>query len=51
MLARAGGERAFDHPADGPLQFVQHTLHPAERADFKLVVLEPVETESEPVRK
>ena len=51
VLARAGGERTFDHPADGPLQFVQHTLHPAERADFKLVVLEPVEIESRPVRK
>jgi len=41
VAGREGGERRFLHPEDGPLLFEQHTLCAAERADFKLVVLEP----------
>lgn len=36
---RAGGLREFVHPKDGPLSFEQHTFNPAERRDYKLVVL------------
>jgi transcriptional regulator with XRE-family HTH domain len=36
---RAGGLREFVHPTEGPLAFEQHTFHPAERRDYKLVVL------------
>ena len=42
MLDREGGVRTFRHPEDGDLCFLQHTLTPAERADYKLVVLQPV---------
>ena len=35
----AGGLREFVHPNEGPLSFEQHTFHPAERRDYKLVVL------------
>ena len=38
---RAGGLREFIHPKEGPLSFEQHTFHPAERRDYKLVVLSP----------
>lgn len=41
VAAREGGARSFHHPEHGPLRFRQHTLHPAERTDFKLVMLEP----------
>lgn len=41
VLAREGGRRAFDHPADGRLVFEQHTFVPAERPDHKLVLLVP----------
>ncbi|MGF7162526.1 transcriptional regulator with XRE-family HTH domain [Rhodoligotrophos appendicifer] len=41
VLAREGGARSFLHPADGPLTFAQHTFSPAERPDYKLVVLLP----------
>lgn len=41
VLAREGGRRAFDHPADGRLEFDQHTFVPAERPDHKLVLLVP----------
>jgi len=39
---REGGVRSFRHPEDGMLTFRQHTFSPAERPDFKLVVLTPV---------
>ena len=42
VSGREGGLRSFLHPEDGPLRFEQHTLHAADRADFKLVALEPV---------
>jgi len=41
VLAREGGLRVFDHPADGRLAFDQHTFTPAERPDHKLVLLIP----------
>ncbi|MFC4254835.1 helix-turn-helix domain-containing protein [Altererythrobacter xixiisoli] len=50
VLAREGGERLFDHPADGRLTYRQHTLNPAERRDYKLVVLVPVQAELPPGR-
>lgn len=41
VLDREGGVRTFRRP-DGELRFVQHTLTPAERTDYKLVLLQPV---------
>jgi transcriptional regulator with XRE-family HTH domain len=41
VLSREGGLRRFTHPADGPLAFEQQTFHPAERPDWKLVLLAP----------
>lgn len=41
VLAREGGLRTFVHPVDGPLSYAQHTFSPAERPDYKLVVLVP----------
>ncbi len=42
---RTGGLREFAHPEHGPVWFVQHTFHPAERPDYKLVVLVPAPPE------
>jgi transcriptional regulator with XRE-family HTH domain len=41
VLAREGGRRLFDHPQEGRLVFEQFTFHPAERPDWKLVLLAP----------
>lgn len=41
VTAREGGVRTFSHPADGRLSYRQHTFSPAERPDYKLVVLLP----------
>ncbi|MBT2134679.1 helix-turn-helix domain-containing protein [Croceibacterium sp. LX-88] len=41
VMAREGGLRTFVQPKDGPLSYAQHTFSPAERPDFKLVVLMP----------
>ncbi|WP_235829376.1 helix-turn-helix transcriptional regulator [Croceicoccus estronivorus] len=41
VSSREGGLRIFTHPLQGRLEFEQHTLHPADRPDFKLVMLEP----------
>ncbi|MBV8794369.1 MAG: helix-turn-helix domain-containing protein [Hyphomicrobiales bacterium] len=38
---REGGLRLFNHPDDGAVSFVQHTFAPAERPDYKLVILTP----------
>jgi transcriptional regulator with XRE-family HTH domain len=38
---RSGGLRVFDHPADGVVAFEQHTFSPAERPDYKFVMLVP----------
>lgn len=42
VLERQGGERAFDHPAQGRIAFQQVTLHPVEQEHLKLVLLAPV---------
>jgi transcriptional regulator with XRE-family HTH domain len=42
VAGREGGLRTFHHPVDGPLRFEQHTLHAADRPDFKLVALQPI---------
>jgi transcriptional regulator with XRE-family HTH domain len=41
VLDREGGLRRFQHPTEGLLSFEQATFHPAERPDWKLVVLLP----------
>lgn len=45
VLEREGGRRTFRHPIDGLLTFEQHTFAPAERPDYKLVVLSAVATQ------
>ena len=40
---REGGLRLFNHPHDGLVSFVQHTFAPAERPDYKLVILTPAD--------
>lgn len=42
VTTREGGRRTFMHPEDGRLVYEQHTFVPAERPDYKLVVLLPV---------
>lgn len=39
VFEREGGQREFDHPAEGRLVYQQITLKPAHREDLKLVVL------------
>jgi transcriptional regulator with XRE-family HTH domain len=41
VLAREGGLRWFDHPADGRLAFEQVSFQPSDRPDCKLVLLVP----------
>ena len=41
VLDREGGLRTFTHPDAGVLNFRQHTFSPAERPDYKFVVLIP----------
>jgi transcriptional regulator with XRE-family HTH domain len=41
VLDRSGGVRRFQHPQQGTLAFQQHTFHPAERPDYKFVMLVP----------
>ncbi len=43
VAGREGGLRAFLHPLDGPLAFEQHTFSPADRPDYKLVALTPID--------
>jgi transcriptional regulator with XRE-family HTH domain len=43
VLAREGGLRRFDHALDGPLAFQQFTFQPADRPDWKLVLLTPAQ--------
>lgn len=38
---REGGLRLFNHPEDGLVSFAQHSFAPAERPDYKLVILTP----------
>jgi transcriptional regulator with XRE-family HTH domain len=42
VVGREGGTRSFNHPRRGSVTYRQHTFSPAERPDYKLVVLEPV---------
>ncbi len=42
VAGREGGLRRFHHPEKGALCFEQHTFSPANRPDYKLVVLTPV---------
>ncbi|ASG21097.1 helix-turn-helix transcriptional regulator [Nitrospirillum viridazoti] len=42
VTARAGGERAFEHPTDGPLRYEQLTFALAGQTDVKLVTLVPI---------
>ncbi|TWB45175.1 helix-turn-helix transcriptional regulator [Nitrospirillum pindoramense] len=44
VTARAGGERAFHHPTDGPLRYEQLTFALAGQTDVKLVTLVPTGT-------
>lgn len=39
VTGREGGSRTFNHPEHGLLAYRQHTFSPAERPDYKLVVL------------
>ncbi|MCJ2184986.1 hypothetical protein MTR62_20190 [Novosphingobium sp. 1949] len=41
VLAREGGERGFHHGEAGLRRYVQHTFSPAERPDYKVVILFP----------
>lgn len=41
VLHRQGGLRSFNHPDGGLIHFAQHTFTPAERPDYKLVMLIP----------
>ncbi|MDQ7989663.1 MAG: helix-turn-helix transcriptional regulator [Candidatus Dactylopiibacterium sp.] len=40
VLERQGGERAFQHPAQGLIRYQQTTLRPVENEQIKLVVLQ-----------
>ncbi|TAL02802.1 MAG: XRE family transcriptional regulator [Rhodospirillaceae bacterium] len=42
ILSREGGERTFDHPADGQRTYRQATFTFATRPEFKLVILTPL---------
>ncbi|HTM96323.1 MAG TPA: helix-turn-helix transcriptional regulator [Croceibacterium sp.] len=39
VIEREGGARTFSHPRQGPVTYQQLTFSPAERPDYKLVVL------------
>ncbi|HVZ52975.1 MAG TPA: helix-turn-helix transcriptional regulator [Pseudolabrys sp.] len=41
VLGREGGLRRFTHPTLGPLEYLQHSFAPADRPDYKLVLLVP----------
>lgn len=43
VIGRHGGRRMFNHPKDGMLAFDQYTYSPADRADYKVVMLMPAE--------
>lgn len=42
VIGRAGGERRFDHPEDGPARYEQIGFNLASQPSFKLVVLVPI---------
>lgn len=41
VLERHGGQREFQHPAQGLIHFMQVTLRPVEQEQLKLVLLQP----------
>jgi len=41
VLGREGGLRTFTHPADGALAYTQYSYTPADRQDYKFVLLVP----------
>jgi transcriptional regulator with XRE-family HTH domain len=41
VTGREGGERTFDHPADGFVRYEQIVLHLANRPELKLIMLSP----------
>jgi len=43
VAEREGGLRGFNHPEDGLLHFRQLTFSPADRPDYKLVLLHPAD--------
>ena len=43
VIAREGGARHFAHPTDGALTYRQYTFTPADRPDYKLVMLLPAD--------
>lgn len=43
VIVRSGGARTFRHPTQGLLVFDQHTYVPADRPDYKLVMLFPLD--------
>jgi len=43
VAGREGGLRVFHHPVDGPVGFEQYTFSPADRPDYKLVTLVPID--------
>jgi transcriptional regulator with XRE-family HTH domain len=43
VIDREGGARTFNHPRQGLVTYRQHTFSPAERPDYKLVVLAPAD--------
>jgi transcriptional regulator with XRE-family HTH domain len=43
VQTREGGLRLFNHPDEGAVSFIQHTFAPAERPDYKLVILTPAD--------
>ncbi len=47
VMARAGGLRDFAHPSQGLLRFRQYSFSPADRPEYKLVALMPVQNPSE----
>ena len=42
VTGREGGERRFNHPADGLVRYAQSTFNPAGHPDLKLVLLTPM---------
>ena len=42
VTGREGGERRFNHPADGLVRYMQATFNPAGHPDLKLVLLTPI---------
>ncbi|MBM0206529.1 helix-turn-helix domain-containing protein [Micromonospora sp. STR1s_5] len=47
VTAREGGSRRFNHPKLGPVAYQQHTFSPAERPDYKVVVLAALRSQTD----